>query len=316
MKVLITGGAGFIGSHLVDGYRSRKDEVVIIDDLSSGSKNNIQDHLSNGVKLYQVSLQSPEVKDILKKENPDLINHHAAQKSVRDSVNFPMKDADINIMGFLNLLEAARETQCRKVIFASSGGAIYGEQDVFPASEDHPKRPLSPYGVSKYTSELYMDFYVKQWGFQCIALRYANVFGPRQDPEGEAGVVAIFCSRMKAGDSTTIYGSGRQARDFVYVADIVSVNLKVEGLFESKNFPGFSGLNVGTGVETSIITLHQKLSSVSKYQYAPKFEREKPGEQLRSSLSSAKLRDLTGWQPVTGLDLGLRRTYESFVEAK
>jgi len=309
MKILVTGGAGFIGSHIVDAYLKRGDEVVIIDDLSSGSRNNIESALSQGAKLYECAIQSPEVKEIFESEKPNLINHHAAQKSVRDSVTNPVKDADINLIGLLNILEAGRASGCKKVVFASSGGVVYGEQDTFPATETHSKRPMSPYGVSKMASELYLDYYCMEHGFSAVAMRYANIYGPRQDPDGEAGVVAIFSERMKKSKPTAIFGTGKQTRDFVYVADVVTANLAVDQKVE-----GFKAFNVGTGVESSVLDLHQILAKISQYPHEVSFEPAKSGEQMRSVLSYGLLQSETGWAPKYDFQSGLKETYQWFVE--
>ena len=309
MKVLITGGAGFIGSHLADAYLARGDQVVIVDDLSTGSRKNIEAALKKGAVLYEMKLQSPEIISVVKKEKPDLINHHAAQKSVRDSVSNPQKDADINLIGLVNLMEACRASDCRKVIYSSSGGVAYGEQSQFPATEDHPKEPLSPYGVTKYASELYLNYYVKECGFHAVCLRYANIYGPRQDPQGEAGVVAIFSERMKAGADTVIYGTGKQTRDFVYVSDVVQANLNAEKVLQ-----GFQAFNIGTAVETSVVQLHQHLVSCAGYKKQVRFEPAKPGEQMRSVLSYAAFKKATDWTPQVNLEAGLRQTYQWFAE--
>lgn len=311
MRVMITGGAGFIGSHLAEAYLKRGDEVFLIDDLSSGSKENISGILNSGAHFFEASVQSPKMFELLDSIRPDLINHHAAQKSVRDSVEDPRKDAEINIMGLLNVLEAARKVNCKKIIFASSGGVVYGDQERFPAVESDSKRPLSPYGVSKLSSELYLDFYCMQFGFEATCMRYANVYGPRQDPDGEAGVVAIFSSRMRDNQETKIFGTGKQTRDFVYVADIVSANLAVE-----KIMSGFQAYNIGTQQEVSILDLHRALSRISKYERQIKFEAAKSGEQMRSVLSYSLLNSKTKWKPEFSLETGLTRTFEWFSKAK
>lgn len=307
MKVLITGGAGFIGSHLCEAYLKRGDEVVIVDDLSSGSRDNIAHLLSKKCRLYELKIQNPELKKILAQEKPDLINHHAAQKSVRDSVTDPIKDADINLIGLLNLLEAARSAQIHSVIYASSGGVVYGEQEAWPAAESHAKRPCSPYGVSKYASELYLDFYVQQYGFHAACLRYGNIFGPRQDPDGEAGVVAIFSKLMKASQPTAIFGTGEQTRDFIYVKDVVAANLAAE-----KALKDFNAWNIGLSKEISILNLHKTLADVAAYRLPPEFRPAKSGEQLRSCLSAAAFSSATGWKPQYDLRAGLQETYEWF----
>jgi UDP-glucose 4-epimerase len=308
MKVLITGGAGFIGSHLVEKYLARGDQVAVIDDFSTGSKKNIADAMKSNVTVYEMKLQSPEIAEVVRREKPDLINHHCAQKSVRDSVTDPKKDADINLIALLNLMEAVRQTDCRKIIYASSGGVVYGEQSEFPATEEHPKNPMSPYGVTKYASELYLNYYVQQFDFHATCLRYGNVYGPRQDPAGEAGVVAIFSERMKAGKETVIYGTGKQTRDFVFVGDIANANIAAE-----KTLNGFHAYNVGRAVEVSITEIHDLLARAAGHKTPVKFEAAKPGEQMRSVLSHQALSKATGWQPETSLETGLRKTYEWFL---
>lgn len=305
MKILITGGAGFIGSHLADAYLKQGHEVVILDDLSAGSEKNLQGAFKKGARLKVMSLLSDELADFVRSENPDLVNHHAAQKSVRDSVLNPVKDADINLIGLLKLLEACRATSCRKVLFASSGGAIYGEQEFFPATEDHPKRPMSPYGISKLCSEFYLEFYVRHYGFNVGCLRYANIYGPRQDPLGEAGVVAIFCSYLREKKRLNINGTGAQTRDFVFVEDIVSANLRAGDFLN-----GFQTWNIATGIETSVLKLFSDLKEIAgggAYDFQP----AQPGEQMRSVLSSEVFKNM-GWAPKVTLRDGLQKTYDSF----
>ncbi len=303
----MTGGAGFIASHLVDAYLERGDQVLVIDDLSSGSKKN----LSSKAELFEISLLDDRVEKIVKNFKPDLINHHAAQKSVRDSVDRPKKDADINIMGLLNLLEAAKKTSCRQVLFASSGGAIYGEQEKFPADEGQVTKPLSPYGISKLASEHYLRFYTESFGFRAVALRYANVYGPRQDPLGEAGVVAIFCSRLLEDRPLTIYGTGEQTRDFVYVADVVKANLLAE-----KQPSRFLEINIGTQKESSVLDLAKHLTQVSGRNEKIQFEERKPGEQDRSVLDISLAKSVLGWSPEFQFLEGLRQTYQWFQTQK
>lgn len=309
MKVLVTGGAGFIGSHLVDAYLERGDEVVIVDDLSAGRESNIAGAVKKGAKFVKLDLRSPHLASFLQSENPDLINHHAAQKSVRDSVSDPRNDADINLMGLLSLLEAARSTRCRNILFASSGGAIYGEQLQFPATEEHPKNPLSPYGISKLSSELYLHFYARQYGFRVGSLRYSNVYGPRQDPEGEAGVIAIFCSQLRAEKQITIYGSGEQTRDFVFVADVVAANLLVD-----KFLTNFHVWNIATEQETSVLQLYHLLNEISGNSGSYQLLAAQPGEQMRSVLSYAELKQ-RGWSPKIPLRAGLESTFQAISSA-
>lgn len=307
MRVLVTGGAGFIASHLVDAYLERGDQVLVIDDLSSGSVKN----LSSKAELVELSLLDDRIEKVVQGFKPDLINHHAAQKSVRDSVYDPKKDANINIIGLLKLMEAAKTTSCRQVLFASSGGAIYGEQDRFPADETHATQPLSPYGISKLASEHYLRFYTESHGFRAVALRYANVFGPRQDPLGEAGVIAIFCSRLLENKPLTIYGTGEQTRDFVYVKDVVRANLLAE-----KQKQKFIEINIGTQRESSVLELTKNLFQISNQAENIKFEERKPGEQDRSILDISLAETALNWRPEVQLLEGLRQTYEWFQKEK
>ncbi len=221
MKILVTGGAGFIGSHVVDLFLKNDYEVVVIDDLSTGRPSN----LNPAALFYEADIRGPEIAGILNKEKPDYISHHAAQIDVRRSVSEPIFDAEVNILGSINLLESARMSGVKRIIYSSTGGAVYGEPVYLPCDEDHPINPLAQYGASKYIVEHYLFMYQVLYGLPYTILRYPNVYGPRQDPHGEAGVVAIFCGRMLAGDPVTIFGSGEQERDFVHVSDCAAANL-------------------------------------------------------------------------------------------
>ncbi|MDC0707011.1 NAD-dependent epimerase/dehydratase family protein [Stigmatella sp. ncwal1] len=302
MKVLVTGGAGFIGSHVSDEFLRAGHEVIALDNMSSGKREN----LDPKVRLVELDIRSPEAAALIRSERPQVICHLAAQMDVRRSVEDPRFDADANILGMLNLLEAARASGVKKVIFSSTGGAIYGEQDVFPAPESHPTRPVSPYGVSKAAGELYLGYYRAQYGLSYVALRYANVYGPRQNPHGEAGVVAIFSQRLIAGRECAIYGDGGQTRDFVFGPDVARANL----LAVEKDYVG--AVNIGTGVETDINRLYALLAGAagadSRAQHAP----GKPGEQRRSCIDASLARKVLGWEPSVGLAEGLRRTLEYF----
>src|ERR1700736_389395 len=255
MRILVTGGAGFIGSHTVDALvASRAHQVSIIDDLSAGRHAQI----NPSARFHQVDLRKADaVKAAVREERPEVLVHLAAQMDVRRSVAEPAFDAEVNLVGFLNLVEAAREYGLKRVIFTSTGGAIYGEQENFPCDEDHPRRPVSPYGVAKFATEAYLFFYKVQYGIDYVALRYANVYGPRQDPHGEAGVVAIFCGRLLAHQPCTIYGDGGQTRDYVYVGDVVRAN--VAAIDESVAGP----FNIGTGVETDVNQLYRVLAEAA-----------------------------------------------------
>ncbi len=298
MKIVVTGGAGFIGSHLVDAFIAAGHEVFVIDDLSSGNKAN----LNPKAKLYSMDLLDPKIPALIAEIHPDALNHHAAQMDVRRSVADPMFDARVNILGFINLLEAGKQSGLEKVIFASSGGAIYGEQEKFPAPEDHPKRPASPYGVSKLTGENYLAYYHATFHIPYVALRYANVYGPRQNFKGEAGVIAIFIDQLLSGKTPMIHGDGKQTRDFVYVGDVVAANLT------ALDAPYVGGINIGTGVETDLVTLYDKICRQVGSKVAAIHGAAKDGEQRRSSLDCAFARKILNWSPKISLDEGLGNT--------
>lgn len=302
MKVLVTGGAGFIGSHVCDEFLRAGHEVIALDNLSSGRRENLDPR----VRLAVLDIRSPEAAALIRSERPQVLCHLAAQMDVRRSVEDPRFDADANILGMLNLLEAARASGVKKVLFSSTGGAIYGEQDVFPAPESHATRPVSPYGVSKASGELYLGYYLAQYGLQYVALRYANVYGPRQNPHGEAGVVAIFSQRLVAGRECTIYGDGGQTRDFVFGPDVARANL----LACEKDFVG--AVNIGTGIETDINRLYELLAGAAGANLRALHAPGKPGEQRRSCIDPGLARKVLGWEPSVGLAEGLRRTLEYF----
>jgi UDP-glucose 4-epimerase len=304
MRTLVTGGAGFIGSHVCDALLARGHEVVALDDLSSGRRENLDPR----VQLVVADVRSPQAAAAIERMRPEAVCHLAAQISVRVSVDDPARDAGCNVLGLINVLEAARRVQTRKIVFSSTGGAIYGEQDVYPAPETHPLRPASPYGCAKAAGELYLGYYHRQYGLEYVALRYANVYGPRQNPHGEAGVVAIFSERLLAGRGCDINGSGAQTRDFVYVADVARANvLALQGDFVGT-------LNIGTGVETSISELYGMLARAAGAHAAPRHLPAKPGEQLRSSVDPSRAAAL-GWRPQTALDEGIRATLDFFRQA-
>ncbi len=298
MKVLVTGGAGFIGSHVADAFLEAGHEVWALDDLSSGRRENLR----REVRLVVADIRSPEAARLVESGQFEVMCHLAAQMDVRRSVADPRFDADVNVGGFLNLLEAARKAGVRKVVFSSTGGAIYGEQDAFPAPESHPTRPLSPYGVSKASGELYLGYYRAQYGLASVALRYANVYGPRQNPHGEAGVVAIFSERLLRGQTCTIYGTGRQTRDFVYGPDVARANL----LAATRDVQG--PINIGTGIETDVNRLHELLAKAAGSDRPPEHAPGKPGEQMRSSVDPSRAAEVLGWRPTVALEEGLRRT--------
>ena len=304
MKVLVTGGAGFIGSHLVDRLIQEGHEVVVVDNLLTGKRRN----LNKEARFYKQDIQSSRLERVFSRERPLLVMHLAAQVDLRRSVEDPIFDAQVNILGTLNLLEQAVKYGTRKVIFSSSGGAIYGEQDVFPAPESHPIRPLSPYGISKLNGEQYLAYYQRVSGIQHVILRYSNVYGPRQDPDGEAGVVAIVTGKMLAGEQPIINGNGRQTRDFVFVDDVVEANLAVMG----KEVQGI--YNVGTAEETSVNDLFRLLVELTNANCKELHGPAKKGEQARSVVDISRLRQELGWEPKVPLREGLKRTVEFFRE--
>ncbi|HEX3128523.1 MAG TPA: NAD-dependent epimerase/dehydratase family protein [Thermoanaerobaculia bacterium] len=305
--VCITGGAGFIGSHLADAFLSRGDRVLILDDLSGGKRENVPD----GAELHVHDIRSPEAAAVVRESGIDLLVHHAAQMDVRRSVENPAFDADVNILGSLNLVEAARRGGVKQVLFASTGGAIYGEQDYFPADEQHPARPVSPYGVSKLSFERYLFYFHVAYGLNATCLRYANVYGERQNPHGEAGVVAIFLSRLLAGQAPTINGEGLQTRDYVHVSDVVKANLLAAG---TAGKPGFHIYNVGTGVETSVVALYRELARAVGTNLEAKHGPAKPGEQQRSVVDARLIKSELGWPEPLPLRQGLERTAAWFRE--
>lgn len=302
MRILVTGGAGFIGSHVVDAYIRAGHEVFVVDDLSTGKRAN----LHPCAHFVQADVQDLAVRQLMVKEKIEILNHHAAQMDVRRSVADPLFDARVNILGLLNVLEGAREAGTKKVIFASSGGTVYGEQEIFPASEDHPTHPMSPYGVSKRTGEHYLYFYKVQYGIPYIALRYANIYGPRQDPHGEAGVVAIFTLRLLAGGQPVINGDGKQTRDYVFVGDVARAN--VAALRVDYTGP----LNIGTGIETDVNQLFQHIRALTNSTVPELHGPAKPGEQRRSVLAWFRAAEILRWRPETDLEEGLRQTVRYF----
>ena len=299
---MVTGGAGFIGSHIVDRLVELGHKVAVVDDLSSGRK----EYLNSQVHLYEIDITSPRLADVFDVERPQIVDHHAAQIQVQLSVREPIKDAQVNILGSLNLLENARRYGVEKVIFASSGGAIYGEPDYLPCDESHPIRPLSPYGASKYAVETYLQLYKQTYGLTYTILRYANIYGPRQDPYGEAGVVAIFAQAMLEGRVPTIYGSGDQERDFLYVGDVVGANLAAMSNGDGQAY------NIGTGRSTSVNRIFHQLKDIIKYREDAVHGPSKPGEVFRTFLDISKAQEELGWRATISLEEGLRRTVDYF----
>jgi UDP-glucose 4-epimerase len=306
MKIVVTGGAGFIGSHVVDAFIDAGYQVVVIDDLSTGRASN----LNPQAKFYQLDIRSPEVRQVFELERPEVVNHHAAQVDVRRSVEDPLFDSEVNIQAGIRMLQFSVEFGVRKFVYISSGGAVYGEPVYLPCDENHPVHPLAPYGVSKYTLELYLYLYRQNYDLDYTVLRYGNVYGPRQDPHGEAGVVAIFTGGMLDNRQVTINGSGEQERDFVYVSDCARANLLVleRGSGQAYNLAGEMGI--------SINQIYAKLKEITAYQGEAHHSPAKVGETFRIYLSASKARQELDWEPTVDLDQGLRQTVDYFRQAE
>jgi UDP-glucose 4-epimerase len=296
VAVLVTGGAGFIGSHVAEGLVAQGEEVIVLDDLSSGKRENVP----GGAELVEGDIRESQ-EEFFARVKPSVCFHFAAQVDVRVSVSRPDHDARINVLGTVNLLQAALETGTQ-LVFGSTGGAIYGECDG-PASEDAPRRPLAPYGASKLAGEEYLATYNRLHGTKHVTLRYGNVYGPRQDPHGEAGVVAIFFNRLSQGETPKIFGDGRQTRDYVYVADVVRATL------EAAEHDG-GVYNIGTGRETSVVELYEICRRVAGKDVEAEFAPPRPGELQRSVLDISRAVDELGWRPEHSLEHGLRETWE------
>jgi UDP-glucose 4-epimerase len=306
VRILLTGGAGFIGSHVAEHLLAHGHEVVIVDDLSSGKRENAPE----GARFFEEDIRSG-CEEVFQEVRPEVLCHHAAQMDVRRSVQQPDVDASVNVLGTIRLLQNCVKYGVGRVIFASTGGAVYGEQEEFPAAEDHPQYPVSPYGVSKLAGERYLHFYHIQYGISYAALRYANVYGPRQDPHGEAGVVAIFSRNLAAQKVSTINGTGEQTRDYVYVRDVARANvLALEGN------PPSTAYNIGTGIETNVNQLYELLRGKSGKNLWAQHGPPKPGEQLRSSIDPARAGRLFGWRPEVELAAGLEETLQFFARSR
>lgn len=302
MKILLTGGAGFIGSNVADRLIELGHEVIIVDNLVTGKRENVP----ASAKFYEMDICDSQLNKIFNVEKPEIVNHHAAQMDVRKSVDDPVYDANVNVIGVINVLQNCVKYDVDRFIFASTGGAIYGEQDYFPADEEHPLRPLSPYGITKLTAEKYLYFYQQSYGLTFSILRYANIYGPRQNPHGEAGVVAIFTERILKDIQPIINGNGLQTRDYVYVGDVVKANELVLHNGDNKIY------NIGTGIETNVNELFRKIVKSTGKNIPEKHGPDKPGEQKRSVLDSDLIFKDLGWQPTIELDEGLIQTVNYF----
>ena len=306
MRIIVTGGAGFVGSHIVDAYITAGHQVIVVDNLSTGKRENVHPE----ARLVEMDVGDPGLVDLFCTEKPDVVNHHAANASVSLSVREPLFDAGQNVLGTLNILEAARQADVGKVIYISSGGAMYGTVEYLPMDEDHPASPVSPYALSKYTGERYVRLYGEIHGLRWTSLRYANVYGPRQDPYGEAGVVAIFCQNLQDGVVPEIHWDGEQSRDFVYAGDCAHANLlALEG-------GDGQAYNVGTGIGTSINTLFHTLTDIAGQDLTPRRGPRRPGDARTSYLDCGKIERELGWKARAGLREGLERTWNHFTSPR
>jgi UDP-glucose 4-epimerase len=301
MKVMVTGGAGFIGSNTVDALVEKGHEVVMVDSFLTGKR----EYLNLEAGFYKMDIRDKGLADVFRDEKIDAVMHLAAQVQVRKSLEDPLFDSTINVTGSINLLECCRKYGVGKVVYSSSGGAIYGEPEYLPADEDHPIKPLSPYGASKYVVELYLGIYNRLYGLDYTILRYGNVYGPRQDPYGEAGVIAIFCQRMLDGKAPVVFGDGTQTRDYVYVKDVVKSNLAA-----LERGTGPEALNIGTGTETSVLELVEIINAHVDTGVTPEFAPPIEGEVNRIYLDISKAKKVLGWQPEVSLEDGI----EDFVD--
>jgi len=318
MKILVTGGAGFIGSNVVDGYIAKGHSVVVVDNLFTGKRKNV----NPAATFYQADIRSPEIEKIIKKERPEVINHHAAQISVPASVEDPCFDADVNVKGLLTIMEASRKNGVRKIVFISSGGAIYGEADQYPTPEEYSPKPLSPYAITKLVSEYYLSYYRHQWGLAYTILRYANIYGPRQIPHGEAGVVAIFMTHLMNNQTCTLYHFPNEPsgmiRDYCFVGDVVKANLLA--LEQDEN----GVYNIGTGKGTNTLDLFRIIfEEVKKTKtdladniQQPKRKVARPGDIAKSCLVVEKAKNVFEWRPETSLAEGVKATLEWYLSRR
>lgn len=302
MKVLVSGGAGFIGSHVVDALVANGHEAVVVDNLSTGFRKNV----NPAARLYEMSIGDPCLAEVLERERPDVVNHHAAQMVITKSVENPVYDAQENILGGLNILLASVRSGAKKFIYASSGGAVYGDAQYLPVDESHPIKPVSQYGVSKHTLEHYLHLYAALYGFPYVVLRYANVYGDRQNPFGEAGVVAIFARQMLRKERSTIFGSGDKTRDYVHVSDVVRANLLALERGENAIY------NIGTGVETSDQQVFDTIADVLRHQGKPFYAPVRKGEIHRICLDCGKAKEELGWSPALSFRDGLLQAVDYY----
>jgi UDP-glucose 4-epimerase len=311
-RVLVTGGAGFIGSHVADAYVALGDRVWVVDNLSSG----IRENVNHKVEFIEMDIADSALRDLFREVRFELVNQHAAQVDVRYSVDYPTRDASVNVLGLINVLEGAREVGTKRVIYVSSGGVIYGEPEYIPIHESAPKIPLSPYGVTKLLGEYYLRYYREVHGLEYVTLRYANVYGPRQDPHSESGVVAIFCDRLQAGEKLTIFGDGEQTRDYIYIRDVVSANLKASNMSLSQEYGLDSvAFNVGTGIGTSLNDLADLLGDIAENHTGRIYLDERSGEIRNNTLDISRFTDL-GWAPRHTLRDGLVETFDFIVNQR
>jgi UDP-glucose 4-epimerase len=306
MKIMVTGGAGFIGSHVTDMLIEAGHQVVVVDNLSTGRRSNLNPHAA----FYEMDIRSPEMERVFMQEKPEVICHHAAQMDVRRSMDDPLFDADVNIIGSIKLAQLAVRHGTRKFIHISSGGAAYGEPEYLPCDEDHPIKPLCHYGVSKYTFELYLHVFNANYNLDYSVIRYPNVYGPRQDPYGEAGVIAIFTGRMLRGENVTINGSGEQVRDYVYVTDCARSNLM---LLEQGSAHVY---NLGYGIGTTVNEIFQQLKNITGYTKPAFYGPAMVGETFKIYLNAKRAESEFGWRPTIPLEEGLKRTVDYFKEVE
>ncbi len=302
MNIIVTGGAGFIGSHITDSYIELGHNVLVIDNLSNGFKK----YVNPKAEFSQFDIRDEKINAVIKKFKPEVINHHAAQIDLRKSITNPGFDADVNVLGTINLFECALKNKISKIIFPSSGGSVYGEHKYFPADEEHPVCPFSPYGINKLMIEYYLYYYNYVHGLNYTVLRYANAYGPRQNSKGESGVVSIFAGKVLNGKNPLINGDGNQTRDYVYVKDIVNANVL------ALNDKSSSVYNIGTSVETTVNYIYNKINEYAGTGFEPQHGQAKAGEQKRSVLSCEKIKKALGWEPEVNIEQGLKLTFDYF----